>query len=228
MWRLALSIENGDASQALKDLRSATDKLRDALKKGASPEELKKLTQELRQAAERYLAEMMKNDKQTAQDEDQMDAKDLDSLLDKLEKDANNGAKDEAQAMLDQLQDMMENLRSADNDKPDPAAKQMRQSLKDLDKLLKDQQALRDDTFRQDQRERSGNTPGEQDKDAESLQKRQRELRDRLGQMQKQLRGSGAEPPKNLDEAQGDMSDAEQNLKGEGEDQGARPGPGRR
>ncbi len=111
LWALALSIENGDASQALKDLRAAEDKLREALKRGASEEELKKLTQELRQAAERYMAEMMRNaDKQAMQDVDPMDSKDLDSMLDKLEKDAENGSKDDAQAMLDQLQEMMENL----------------------------------------------------------------------------------------------------------------------
>jgi uncharacterized protein (TIGR02302 family) len=227
LWRLALSIENGDASQALKDLRSAEDKLREALKKGASPEELKKLTQELRDAAERYLSEMMKDDKQSAQDDDAMDSKDLESMLDKLEKDAGAGDKEQAQAMLDEMQDMMENLRSADGDKPDPAAKQMRQSLKDLDKLLKDQQALRDDTFRQDQRERSGSPPGDQDKSSPSLEKRQRELRDRLGQAQKQLRGSGAEPPKNLDEAEGDMSEAEQNLKDDGQGEGQGEGEGK-
>lgn len=218
LWRLALSIENGDASQALKDLRAAEDKLREALRKGAPPEELKQLTQELRDAAERYLAETMKNqDQQAMQDDESMDSKDLDAMLDKLEKDADNGAKDDAQAMLDQLQDMMENLRSADNAKPDPATKQLRQSLRDLDKLLKDQQALRDDTFRQDQRERSGSAPGDEDKAAPSLQKRQRQLRDRLGEVQNKLRGAGAEPPKNLDDASGDMSEAEQNLGNDGQ-----------
>jgi len=229
LWRLALSIENGDASQALKDLRAAEDKLRNALRNGASPEELKKLTQELRDAAERYLSEMMKNqDSQTAEDEDSPDSKDLDSMLDKLEKDANNGAKDDAQAMLDQLQDMMENLRSADDGKPDPAAKQMRQSMRDLNKLLKDQQALRDDTFRQDQRERSGNSPDQDDKGAPSLDQRQRGLRDRLGETQKHLRGMGAETPKNLDDAAGDMSEAEQDLKGDATGEGQSEGKSQR
>ena len=226
LWKLALSIENGDASQALKDLRNAENNLRDALKRNASPAELNKLTQELREAAERFLAENMRNqDKQAMQDAEPAESKDLESMLDKLEKDAQNGAKDDAQAMLDELQDMMENLRSADNSKQDPAEKQMRQSMKDLDKLLKDQQALRDDTFRQDQRERSGSQPSDQDKEnSQDLAQRQGKLHDRLEDMQRKLRGMGAEPPQNLDEAQGDMSDAQKNLNNkdgkEGEGQG--------
>ncbi len=219
LWSLALSIENGDASQALKDLRAAEDKLREALRKGASPEELKRLTQDLRDAAQRFLAETMRNsDKQAMQDADPLDTQDMDAMLDQLQKDAEAGAKDDAQAMLDQLQEMTENLRSAENGKPDPAMKQMRQSLRDLDKLLKDQQALRDDTFRQDQRERSGSAPAEGDKGDGKLGDRQQALQDRLDEIERQLRGAGVEAPKNLDDASGDMSDAEKNLKGQAGD----------
>ena len=217
LWSLALSIENGDASQALKDLRAAEDKLRDALKRGASPEELKRLTKELRDAADRYLAETMRNaDKQAMQDADPMDAEDMDAMLDRLQKDAENGAKDDAQAMLDQLQEMTENLRSAENGQADPAMKQMRQTMRDLGKLLKDQQALRDDTFRQDQRERSGSATPDAENGDRKLEDRQRALRDRLEEIEKGLRGAGVETPKNLGDASGDMSDAESSLKGQG------------
>jgi uncharacterized protein (TIGR02302 family) len=214
LWALALSIENGDASQALKDLRAAEDKLREALRKGASPEELKRLTQDLRHAAERYMAEMMRNaDKQAAQDDPPMDSKDLGDMLDRLQKDADAGAKDDAQAMLDQLQEMMENLRSAENGKSDPASKQMRKSTRDLEKLLKDQQALRDDTFRQDQRERSDDQPEAQDKGDPRLAERQKQLQDRLNEVERQLRGAGVDTPKNLSDADRDMGEAQKNLK---------------
>ena len=219
LWTLALTIENGDASQALKDLRAAENKLRDALRKGASPEEMKKLTQELRAAAERYVAEMMrKADKQAMQDAEPMDSQDLEAMMNQLEQDARNGAKEDAQATLDRLQEMMENLRSGENQKSDPAAKQMRQSLRDLDKLLKDQQALRDDTFRQDQRERSETSPSEDDKASPSLDEKQKALRERLEGVERQLRGAGVDTPKNFDEAQGDMSEAEKDLKGDSGD----------
>ena len=225
LWKLALSIEDGSASQALKDLRNAENRLRDALKRNASPDELKKLTQELREAAERFLAENMRNQKeQNSQDQDASDSKDLDSLFDKLEKDADSGAKVDAEAMLDELQDMMENLQSAESSKSDPAQKQVQKTMKDLDKLLKDQQALRDETFRQDQRERSGRQPSDSDKgDAETLEQRQSNLRQRLEDMRRELQGKGAEPPPNLGEAQSDMSEAEKNLKDkDGADTGGR------
>ncbi|MDE3174996.1 MAG: TIGR02302 family protein [Pseudomonadota bacterium] len=219
LWTLALSIENGDASQALKDLRAAADKLRQALRDGARRQKLKELSQQLRDASERYLAEMMRNaDKQAMQDAESMDSTDMDAMLDRLQKDADAGAKEDAQAMLDQLQEMMENLRNAENGKQDQAGKEMRQSLRDLDKLLKDQQALRDDTFREDQRERSGSSPSESGKESGALEQRQRALHDRLEGVEKRLRGLGAETPKNLDDATGDMSEAERNLKGEGQD----------
>ena len=217
LWALALSVENGDASQALKDLRAAEDKLRETLREGASPQKLKELSQKLREASERFLAEMMRNaDKQAMQDAEPMDSKDMDAMLDRLEKDAEAGAKEDAQAMLDQLQEMTENLQSVDKGKQNPAAKQMRQSLRDLDKLLKDQQALRDDTFREDQRERSESPPAASGEGLSSLGQRQRALQDRLEGVEKRLRSLGAETPKNLDDAAGDMSDAERNLKGEG------------
>ncbi len=195
--------------------------MRDALKRDASPEELKKLTQDLKDAAKRYLSEMAKNaDKNAQEDADQMDSKDLDAMLDRLDRDAKDGAREDAEAALDELQDTTENLRSAENQKPDPARKQMQKSMRDLQKLLKDQQALRNDTFREDQRERSGEPPAQDGKTPDKdLQDRQHALQDKLDDVEKQLRGAGVDTPKNLDDASGDMGQAEQDLKGEG-DQG--------
>ncbi len=218
LWALALSLENGDASQALKDVRSAEDKLREALKNNASPEELKKLTQDLRDAAKRFMSEMAKKaDKEAQGETDPTESKDLDAMLDRLERDAGKGAKDDAQAALDELQDTMENMRSAENQRADPAQKQTKQSMKDLQKLLKDQQTLRNDTFRDDQRDRSEDAPAKDGQDpAKDLADRQRALQDKLKDVEKQLRGAGVDTPKNLDDAQGDMGQAEHDLKGEG------------
>ncbi len=224
LWALALSIENGDAPEALKNLRAAEDKLREALRKGASPSELKALTERLREAAERYLAEQMRNaDKQALENDAPTDSKDLDAMLDRLEQDTRSGAKEDAQAMLDELQEMTENLRSAESSQSNPAAKQMRESLRNLGQLLKDQQALRDDTFRQDQRERSGGAPPDDGKGPSSLQDQQKALRDRLERFEKQLRSLGAEAPNNLDDAAKDMQDAERNLQGDGAEGKGKP-----
>ncbi len=63
LWAMALQIEDGDASQTLKDLRATEQKLRDALKNGASEEEIRDLTKQLRELADRYMREMAENAK---------------------------------------------------------------------------------------------------------------------------------------------------------------------
>ena len=72
-------------------------------------------------------------------------------MMNQLETDARNGARDQAEAMLDELQDMFENMRGAQSAEESQAEKEMRQQMGELDKLLRDQQALRDKTFRRDQ-----------------------------------------------------------------------------
>ncbi len=126
----------------------------------------------------------------------------------------------------------------------------MRKQLDELGKLLRDQQALRDDTFRSDQRDRerkraerrarqpgqdeqpqtddNGNPTdldqgepdskldvGESNPDGPQLEQRQRELRDRLAELQRMLKSFGMKSEKGFDDAEKDMKEAEGNLEGE-------------
>jgi uncharacterized protein (TIGR02302 family) len=157
LWAMAQQLENGDASKAERDLRAAEKALREALERGASDEEIRKLMEQLREAANRFMSEMTRNadpNDPDAQDQN-LDAKDLDKLLDQMEETARNGSREDAQAMLDQMQEMFENMRSARDGQESPAEREMRKQLGELEKLLRDQQALRDDTFRSDQRDRA-------------------------------------------------------------------------
>ena len=79
-----------------------------------------------------------------------------------------DGSREEAEAMLDQMQDMFENILDADEESDVASERAMRKQMNELDKLLRDQQALRDDRFRRDQCERdrkrsqrSANPPGQ-------------------------------------------------------------------
>jgi hypothetical protein len=141
-----------------------------------------------------------------------------------MEDTARNGARDDAESMLDQMQDMLENLRSGRDAQSNPAEREMRKQMGELDKLLHDQQALRDETFRQKQRKKTrGAKPdsGEKaDKDSRPLDERQRELRDRLAELQKRLKALGLQGEKGFDDAQGDMSEAEGDLKGDESSEG--------
>ncbi len=86
MWSMALHLEDGDATQAQRDLRAAEQKLREALQRGASDEEVRKLTQELRDAAERYMRDLaQQNPPSDADAQDAVPQQDLESMLDHME-----------------------------------------------------------------------------------------------------------------------------------------------
>ena len=55
LWDVALRIEEGDLPEAERDVKQAQDKLSQALKEKASPEEIKRLVDELREALSHYL-----------------------------------------------------------------------------------------------------------------------------------------------------------------------------
>jgi hypothetical protein len=222
LWAIALRLEDGSSSQAQRDLRSAEKDLRDALKRGASDDEIKALTQKLREAAERYMQELAKNAPDTPQNDADLDAQDIESMLDKLEDQARNGAREDAEAMLDNLQNMFENLQ-ADRKGQGQSQQAMRKQLDELDKLLREQQALRDDTFRSDQRDRSAEADPSQD-DSQALKDRQEALQKRLEEMQKRLNEMGMDAEKGFDDAGKAMADAENDL---GEGQGQSPGEGK-
>ena len=227
LWAMATQIEDGDASQAQRDLRAAEQKLREALQRGASDEEIRALTKELRDAAERYLRDLAEQAPPVDADAEPMEEQDLESLLDRLEDTARSGARQDAEAMLNRLQDMFENLRGA-RKADGPAERALRKEIGELEKLLRDQRALRDDTFRRDQRERSrrgalppGAAPpdnGDDQQADQSLEQRQRALRDRLEALRRQLKALGMKGEKGFDEAEGAMKEAEGDLSGQGQE----------
>jgi uncharacterized protein (TIGR02302 family) len=120
MWSFANTLEEGVVSDAEARLRNAQEALRQALERGASDEEIKKLTEELRAALNQFLqalAEEMRKNPQMArpldQNSRQLRSQDLQSMIDRMEQLARSGAKDAAKQLLDQLQQMLENLQMA-------------------------------------------------------------------------------------------------------------------
>src|ERR671926_409545 len=69
LWNMAVQLEDGDLSDAERELRAAQERLRDAMERNAPQEEINRLAQELRQAMDRFLrefAERMQRDQQQA------------------------------------------------------------------------------------------------------------------------------------------------------------------
>jgi uncharacterized protein (TIGR02302 family) len=201
LWALAVTIEDGDITDVDKALRAAQDALKQALERGASDEEIKKLTQDLRAALDnfmRQLAEQLKNNPQAlAQPLDPntkiLRQQDLNNMIDRMERLSRSGDKDAAKQLLDQLEQMLENLQmaqpgqSGDND--------MEQALNELGDMIRKQQQLRDKTFKQGQDSRRDRMRGKQqgDQNMGDLQQDQQGLRDRLKRLQDELakRGMG-------------------------------------
>ena len=171
MWDMAVHLEDGSVSDAEQALRAAEEALRQALERGANDEEIKKLTDQLRAALDKFLQalaeQMRKNPQQLARPLDpntrQLRPQDLRNMIDRLEQMARSGAKDAARRMLQELQSMLENLQMArpgqqmDGDGDDD----MMSALDELGDMIRKQQQLRDRTFQQGQDQRRDRQRGQ-------------------------------------------------------------------
>jgi uncharacterized protein (TIGR02302 family) len=202
LWALAVTIEDGNISDVDKALRAAQDALKQALDRGASDEEIKKLTQDLRAALDnfmRQLAEQFRNNPQALNrpldpNTKVMRQQDLNNMIERMERLSRSGDKDAAKQLLEQLQQMLENLQMA---QPGQSGESdMEQALNELGDVIRKQQQLRDKTFKQGQDSRRDR--GKQgDQNMGDLQQDQQSLRDRLKQLQQELakRGMGQNQP---------------------------------
>jgi uncharacterized protein (TIGR02302 family) len=164
LWTMALQIEEGDLSDAERQLRAAQDRLREAVERGADNEEIRRLTDELKQAMDKFLREfaqrMQKNQDGAERDPRSQDRvisqNDLNRMLKEMQEAMKRGDVAEAQRLLDQLRNILENLRTAQpgNRMSDPMAREMSRQMDELDKMTRDQQQLRDETFREGQNQR--------------------------------------------------------------------------
>ena len=221
IWQMALQLEEGDLSQAERDLRAAQQALREALERGASEDEFKRLMDQLRAALDRFLqefAQQQQRDQNQAQDQNQpnpqdrtITSQDLQRMLDEMEKMARSGNMADAQRMLDQLQNLLENLRTARRNNQNQMSREMNRSLNQLDQMMRDQQELRDRTFRQGRQPQQGQE-GQQGNDQQSLQQRQQALREQLEDLQQRMRKFGMKPEQGFGDAEQAMRDAEQQL----------------
>jgi uncharacterized protein (TIGR02302 family) len=199
LWALAVTIEDGNISDVDKALRAAQEALKQALERGASDEEIKKLTENLRAALDnfmRQLAEQLRNNPQAlARPLDPntrvMRQQDLNNMIERMERLSRSGDKDAAKQLLEQLQQMLENLQMAQPGQSGDG--DMEQALNELGDMIRKQQQLRDKTFKQGQDSRRDRLRGKSADSMDDLQQDQQGLRDRLQKLQQELakRGMG-------------------------------------
>jgi uncharacterized protein (TIGR02302 family) len=166
LWDLALRIEDGNIPEAERDVKAAQDRLSEALKQNASPEEIDRLVDELRNALQRYLQALAEQAQQkgnappeqkSPDNEKTVSDQELDKLLNNIQQLAKSGSKELAEQMLSELKDILERLQAGTS--PDNAKQQrMGKMMKDLSDLVSKQQKLLDETFKA-RREQGGNRP---------------------------------------------------------------------
>ncbi|HEY1243548.1 MAG TPA: TIGR02302 family protein [Hyphomicrobiaceae bacterium] len=243
LWHIALRIEDGDLSDAERALRAAQDALQQALRDGASDEEIQRLMQNLREALAQYMEQLARQAEGQPpmpgldRGMEMMTQQDIERMLRNLENMARSGNREMAQQMLSELRDLLDRLQSgrmADQGQSQRFGKMM----EEFGDIIGQQQKLLDDTFG---RQQGGQKEGRGQKDGQRGQKgqgqgdengsgglgdRQRELRERLGRLQRGLRELGVQPPGQLGGAEGSMERAEGALRegdlGRGADQETR------
>ncbi|WP_102109971.1 TIGR02302 family protein [Oceaniglobus roseus] len=192
LWALAEQIEYGDLADALERLRRAQDRLEEAMKNGASNEEIAKLMQELREAMQDYMQQLAEQQQQQGEQPQQGEGQEitqdqLQQLLDRIQELMEQGRMAEAQELLQQLQQMMENMQVTQGQGGQGQQGQGDQAMQDLQETLRDQQGLSDEAFRDLQEQ--FNQPGQQGQQGQEGQQGQQGQGQQPGQQQGQGQG---------------------------------------
>lgn len=227
LWDLAITLEDGDLADALDRLQRAQERLEEAMRNGASDEEIAELMQELRQATDDYLrqlAQQAQRDQEQNPDGDMMDGMDRESIemsqndlqrmMDRIQELMEEGRMDEAMEALEQLRQLMENMQVTQGQgggQPSPG----QQAMNDLAETLRDQQELSDDAFRDLQDQFNPGQQGQQGQQGQPGQSQQ-------GQGQGQGLGQGQQPG----QSQQGQGQGQQPGQGQGQGQGSGSGEG--
>ncbi|MFT4149295.1 MAG: DUF4175 domain-containing protein [Paracoccaceae bacterium] len=227
-WQIALLIEQGDLQSAFDRMQRAQDRLDEAIKNGASQEEIDQLMDEMRQALNEYMRQLAQEAQKNPQSQTaenmpgmQMSGNQLQQMLDELQKAIEEGRTADAAQMMETLRQLMQNMQVVQG----PGGGQGgpgQQAMRQLGEALRDQQGLSDDAYRGMQQDQQGE--GQQQgqgegRPGEDFADRQRELRERLQGLNNgnMLPGpgtdEGAEGRRQLDDAGRAMEEAEQALR---------------
>ncbi len=154
LWQIAIKLEEGDIGDALQRMQQAQERLSEAMRNGASDQEIAELMQELREATQDYLRQLSRQAGQQDQQENggsnnqesmQMTSDDLQKMMDRIQELMEQGRMAEAEQALREFQEMMENMRVTQGEgQPSPGE----QAMEGLADTLRDQQGLSDQAFR--------------------------------------------------------------------------------
>ncbi len=217
LWGLALTIEEGDLANALARMERARERLEEAMRNGASQEEIAELMQELREATDDYLEQMRRQaeldgeqgqQNQAPADENtmMMTQDDIQRMMDRIQELMEEGRMAEAEQALRELQELLENLRMSQQGQQGGGQSPGQEAMEGLAETLREQQGLSDEAFRDLQEQFN---PNAQQGESEGNQ----------GRDGAQGRGQSHQPGQQRGQGQG-----EQGQPGEGDQQGLEEG----
>ncbi|PCH70476.1 MAG: ATPase, partial [Rhodobacteraceae bacterium] len=237
LWDLAIALEEGNLGDALERLRQAQERLSQAMKNGASDDEIAELMQELRDASDDYLRQLSRQAQQDGDQQNQnpgsdnamqMTQDDLQKMMDRIQELMEQGRMAEAEQALKELQDLMENMRVTNSQNPNGQS-EGQQAMEGLSDTLRDQQGLSDQAFRDLQEQfnpnaRAGENQNNQGRNGGQGQGESHEGQGGRGDGQGQ---TGENKPDGQGGQQGSLADRQQALRDELErQQGQLPGAG--
>ncbi len=182
LWSVALKAEYGDVADAARALEAARRALERALREGAGEEEIKRLMQAFREAAENYIAARMAEAIRNGSDEgavgdelsSMMGGNDLEEMLSALEDLTETGASDAARKLLADVSKLLEELQfqaggggesregageQAQNQTGPPEEEALKGALERLSELLAEQRSLNDDVMAENRERENADRP---------------------------------------------------------------------
>ena len=195
LWSVALRAEYGTSADALAALLAARKALEEALRDGASEEEIARLMEAFKSAAQRYvaakMAEALANGLDAPPDTrdgaqqggEGLGGQDFSDMLDALEDLTETGATDQARQLLSDITNMLENLEfqqgsgsgegfpgmpgepGEDGEDVPQEEREMTDTMRELSDMLREQRELNDDTLAEQRGERGQS--GQQEKPGE-------------------------------------------------------------
>ena len=156
LWEIALVFEDGSLADAKERLHRAQERLAEAMKNGASKDEIAELMQELRDATKDYMRQLAEQQRQNGGQEQQAEngetmtisQAELQALMDRIQELMEEGRMEEAAELMQKMNKMMEDMQMAEGGEggePSPGE----QSMEDLKDTLRNQQGLSDQAFRE-------------------------------------------------------------------------------
>ena len=156
LWTLAVQLEDGGLDDALRQMQQAQERLSEAMRNGASQDEIQKLMDELKAATDAYTDMLAERGEDPAQRFDRspqegrtITGDQIQQMMDEIQRLMNEGRMAEAQELLEQFNRMMESLQVTQSEGEGGGSGS--RPMERLGEALREQQDLADEAMRQAQ-----------------------------------------------------------------------------